>query len=117
MLIHTMIDPRIQGQQTEVFEDLIDMYTCRQTCAMLLQIIVDRDAFYSFSRKVEEMLLNTRRKDNLLAQPVNTASKVSMMFRGSKRTSRATHTAYPQGEIKDNVIFRKVSQEAVILFY
>jgi hypothetical protein len=92
MLIHTMIDPRMQGQQIEVFEDFMDMYTCRQTCAMLLQIIIDKDAFYSFSKKVEDVLLNAKRKDIPANYPiVNTASKVSMMFRGSKRSSKPMH--------------------------
>jgi hypothetical protein len=65
MLVHTMIDPRMQGQQIEVFEDFMDMYTCRQTCAMLLQIIVDKDSFYAFSKKVEHAILNAKRKDML----------------------------------------------------
>ena len=90
MLIHNMIDPRMQGQQVEVFEDFMDMYTCRQTCAMLLQVILDADSFYAFSKKLELVLLNAKRRD-APTYPTHTASKVSMMFRGSKRSSRAPY--------------------------
>ena len=77
---------------------------------MLLQIIVDKDSFYSFSRKIEDILINSKRKDALHNHPLqHTVSKISMVFKGSKRTSKLSHTAYPQGETKDQVIFRKVS--------
>ena len=96
MLVHTMIDPRMQGQQTEVFEDFIDMYTCRQTCSMLLQIIVDQDAFYSFSKKIEDILINSKRRDPIHNHPLqHTVSKISMVFKGSKRASKPSHTGYP----------------------
>jgi len=68
MLINTMVEPR-SFLQSDHFEEFLDIYSVRETCSMLLQLIVEKEGFYMFSKKFEESILMIRKREQLQHQP------------------------------------------------
>jgi hypothetical protein len=52
-----MVDPKQQNKQLFSFEEFADSYSIRETCGMLLQIILDKDLYFIVSRRFEEQLV------------------------------------------------------------
>jgi hypothetical protein len=76
MLIHTMTtDTRSLYQQYDNLEEFLDLYTVRETCGMLLQMIVDKATVFTFSKKVEDNLKQAKNKDQYMSQPSQLMSK------------------------------------------
>lgn len=76
MLIHAMTtDTRTLYQQYDNLEEYLETYTVRETCSMLLQIIIESNAQYTFSRKIEDGLKQVKKQDQFLSQPSQIMSK------------------------------------------
>jgi len=52
-----MVDPKQQNKQLLNFEEFADSYSIRETCGMLLQIILDKDLYFIHSRRFDEQLI------------------------------------------------------------
>lgn len=63
MLLHVMADTRGVYAYIETFEELMDIFSVRETCSMLLQIIIERDTVFTFSRKQEESYVSKRKRE------------------------------------------------------
>jgi hypothetical protein len=46
MLLQSMVDNRTHYLQNDNMEEFLDLYSVRETCGMLLQIVVERDNYY-----------------------------------------------------------------------
>ena len=57
MIVSMMVDPKQQNKQLFNFEEFADSYSIRETCGMLLQIILDKDLYFIHSRRFEEQLV------------------------------------------------------------
>jgi len=63
-----MVEPR-SFLQSDHFEEFLDIYSVRETLSMLLQLIVEKEGFYMFSKKFEESILMIRKREQLQHQP------------------------------------------------
>ena len=52
MLISVLGDVRSSQTNLDSLEEFLDLYSVRETCGMLLQIYIEKENFYVFSRKV-----------------------------------------------------------------
>lgn len=60
MLIHLITtDQRTLYQQYDNLEEFIDFYTMRETCSMLLQMAVNHNGAFTFSKRVEDNMKST----------------------------------------------------------
>ncbi len=59
MVLSLMLDPKLETKQILNFEEFMDSYSIRETCGMLLQLILESEAFYLHSRKFEEQLVKS----------------------------------------------------------
>ncbi|CDW87945.1 UNKNOWN [Stylonychia lemnae] len=62
MILHTLTRPHCNT--FEDFEDFIDLHTFKEVCAMLVQIISDRNGRYLFSRRIEQMICTSNKQKN-----------------------------------------------------
>jgi hypothetical protein len=59
MVLSLMLDPKFESRQILNLEEFMDNYSIRETCGMLLQLVLESDAFYLHSRKFEEQLVKS----------------------------------------------------------
>ena len=57
MIVSLMVDPKMINKQVYNFEEFMDNYSMRETCGMLLQLIVDKEMYFIHSRRFEEQLI------------------------------------------------------------
>ena len=69
MLVNTLAAGGLRASiGIDNLEEFFDFYSLRETCGMLLQIYLEKDAFYLYSKKVEDNIIwsNKRRGDTII---------------------------------------------------
>lgn len=55
------VDQRASFSQYDHVEEFIDFFTMKETCAMLLQMVVNQSGVYTFSKRMQEGFKNAKR--------------------------------------------------------